>query len=120
MDTSYPSLLFAEAPSGDDVGERDTDRSYAPDLNLDQTVAAVAGEREERELITNVLFSPLHDADAVRYRQEVFRDLEDPALFDEVKRFAQLMQQVRAHLANADVVMVSHLLFAVWGRKPAE
>jgi SAM-dependent methyltransferase len=33
---------------------------------------------------------------------------------------AEFDQQVRAHLANADVVMVSHLLFAVWGRKPAE
>ena len=93
-----PSLLFAEAPSGDGASEQDADRSYAPDLNLDQIVAAVAGDREERELITKVMFSPLHDADAVRYRQEVFRDLDDPALFDEVKRFAGLIQQVRAHL----------------------
>jgi SAM-dependent methyltransferase len=33
---------------------------------------------------------------------------------------AELDGQVRAHLANPDVVMVSHLLFAVWGRRPAE
>jgi len=98
MDTSYPSLLFAEAPSGDGASGQDADRSYAPDLNLDQIVAAVAGDREERELITKVMFGPLHDADAVRYRQEVFRDLDDPALFDEVKRFAGRIQQVRAHL----------------------
>jgi hypothetical protein len=33
---------------------------------------------------------------------------------------AELDGQVRAHLANPDVVMVSHLLFAVWGHRPAE
>jgi DNA mismatch repair protein MutS len=92
-----PSLLFREA-SAWGVGERDADRSFAQDLNLDQIVAAVAGDREERALITNVLFGPLHDADAVRYRQEVFQDLDNPALFDEAQRFAGLMQEVRAHL----------------------
>ena len=56
------------------------DRSFARDLNLDQFVAAIAGDREERDLITRVLFAPPHDAVAVRYRQEVFQDLEIPAL----------------------------------------
>ena len=78
--------------------EQDEDRSFASDLNLDQIVAAIAGDREERDLITAVLFGHLRDADAVRYRQEVFQDLEDPALFDQVQRFAGLMHQVRAHL----------------------
>lgn len=57
---------------------RDEDRSFVRDLNLDQIVAAIAGDREERDLITGVLFTPLHDAGAVRYRQEVFQDLERP------------------------------------------
>jgi DNA mismatch repair protein MutS len=91
-------LLFREAPSAGGPGEQDADRSFAPDLNLDQIVAEIAGDREERDLITELLYAPLHDADAVRYRQEVFQDLEDPALFDEVQRFAGLMQEVRAHL----------------------
>jgi DNA mismatch repair protein MutS len=77
---------------------QDDDRSFAPDLNLDQIVAAIAGDREGRDLITKVLFGHLHDVGAVRYRQEIFRDLEDPALFDEVHRFAGLMAEVRAHL----------------------
>ena len=91
-------MLFREAPSAGGAGEQDADRSFAPDLNLDQIVAAIAGDREERDLITELLFGHLHDADAVRYRQEVFRDLDNPALFDEVQRFAGLMQEVRAHL----------------------
>ena len=61
-------------------------------------MAAIAGDREERDLITTVLFGHLRDADAVRYRQEVFQDLEDPALSGQVQRFADLMGQVRAHL----------------------
>jgi len=94
----FLSLLFDGAPPAGGTTEQDADRSFAPDLNLDQIVAAIAGEREERDLITRVLFGRLRDADAVRYRQEVFRDLDNPALFDEVQRFAGLMQEVRAHL----------------------
>ena len=92
------SLLFARTSLARELAEQDPDRSIAPDLNLDQIVAAIVGEREQRNLITRVLFGRLHDADAVRYRQEVFRDLDDPALFDEVQHFAELMQEVRAHL----------------------
>jgi DNA mismatch repair protein MutS len=94
----FPSLLFAEAPSADGASEQEADRSYASDLNLDQIVTAIAGDREERDLITKILFGQLHDADAVRCRQEVFRDLDSPALFDDVQRFAGLMREVRAHL----------------------
>jgi DNA mismatch repair protein MutS len=94
----FPSLLFREATSAGDAAEHDTDRSFAPDLNLDQIVAAIAGDREEHDFITEVLFGHLHDADAVRYRQEVFRDLDDAALFDEVQRFADQLTQVRTHL----------------------
>jgi DNA mismatch repair protein MutS len=94
----FPSLLFREPPTAQGPSEQDADRSYAPDLNLDQIVAAIAGNREERDLITKVLFGHLDDAGAVRYRQEVFQDLDDPASFDEIQRFADLMGEVRAHL----------------------
>ena len=99
-----PCLLFEEA-SADEHAESDRlkdeqDRSFARDLNFDQIVAAIAGKREQRELITNVLFSNLRDADTVRYRQEIFQDLADPALFEHVTRFAELMSQVRAHLGQ--------------------
>jgi DNA mismatch repair protein MutS len=94
----FSSLLFDGQSSTRGAAEQDADRSFASDLNLDQIVAAIAGDREERDLIATVLFDHLHDADAVRYRQEIFRDLEDPALFDEVQRFANEMGEVRAHL----------------------
>jgi DNA mismatch repair protein MutS len=93
----FPSLLSTD-PAALAAGERDEDRSGAQDLNLDQIVAAVAGGREERELITTVLFSRLRDADVVRYRQEVFQDLEDLAVDGAVRRFSGLFGEVRAHL----------------------
>jgi DNA mismatch repair protein MutS len=94
----FPSLLSAEPSADWAAGDKHEDRSYARDLNLDQIVAAVAAEREERDLIATVLYGRLHDAAAVRYRQEAFRDLKDPALLDAVRHFSGLMAEVRAHL----------------------
>lgn len=96
----FPSLLAEQPPpaaarAGPGQNE---DRCCARDLNLDQIVAAVAGDRDERDLITTVLSSPLHEAGTVRYRQEVFQDLEDPGLSAAVRRFAGRMSEVRAHL----------------------
>ena len=98
----FPSLLSSEPPAAGAAGEQNEDRTWARDLNLDQIVAAVAGDREERDLITAVLSRPLHDAGAVRYRQEVFRDLEDPDLSGAVRRFTGQMSEVRAHLRQLD------------------
>jgi hypothetical protein len=93
-----PSLLSGATPAPQGGDRLDGDRSFARDLNLDQIVAAVTGEREEHDLITEVLYAHLCDADTVYYRQEIFRDLEDAALFGNVQRFAELMHQVRTHL----------------------
>ena len=92
---TFPSLLSAGPavpPTGDDE-----DRAYTRDLNLDQIVAAVTRDRDEHDLIATVLNTRLHEAEAVRYRQEVFQDLEDPGLSDAVRRFSTLMSRVRRH-----------------------
>jgi DNA mismatch repair protein MutS len=96
-DSAVRSLLYAEEPPAD-AGAPDEDRSFVRDLNLDQIVAAVAGDREERDLIAGVLLGHPRDADAVRYRQEIFRDLDQPELFRQVKHFSDRMRAVRAHL----------------------
>ncbi len=94
----FNSLLFDGAPM-EIVGEQE-DRSFAHDLNLDQVVAAIAGRGGEHELITGLLYRHLDDVDTVRYRQEVFRDLDDPACIERLRHFADLMRQVREHLAQ--------------------
>jgi DNA mismatch repair protein MutS len=93
---THPSLLFGSASAIRPPGDQED--SFARDLNFDQIVAAIAGKREQRELITKVLLGNLRDVDTVRYRQEIFQDLENPVLFEQVTRFAELMSQVRAHL----------------------
>jgi DNA mismatch repair protein MutS len=94
----FASLLSLEAPGVPAARGRSADPGCARDLNLDQIIAAVAGDREERDLIATILHTPLRDAGTVRYRQEVFRDLDDPALGKAVRRFAGQMSEVRAHL----------------------
>jgi len=93
------SLLFTQSPPGQrpDQAIPDEERAAARDLNLDQIVVAVAADREEGELITAILSGHLRDADAVRYRQEIFTDLEDPDLFKRVDHFTGQIRQVRAH-----------------------
>jgi len=93
---SCPSLLFRGAQAG--RADEDEDRSFAADLNLDQVAAELAGKREDRDLIEDVFFDRLRDDGTVRYRQEIFSDLEDPALLGAVEHFTGLMSQVRAHL----------------------
>ena len=95
-----PSLLFEDASWRQET--RDGDRSFARDLNLDQVVAAVAADRDEPDLITETLFGHLRDPDAVRYRQEVFRDLDDPALLAEMRSFADRLAEARAHLSQLE------------------
>jgi DNA mismatch repair protein MutS len=102
------SLLYPQAGFNHVAETPDEDRSFAADLNLDQIVAAVTGDREERDLITRVLFAHLRDCDVVRYRQEVFSDLENPVLFDAVQRFADQLGQVRAHLRQIDQMRYRH------------
>lgn len=72
------------------------------DLNLDQLVDDMAQGREAASV--RALFArPLLGADAIRYRQDVFRDLERAACAAAVHAFGAAMQTVRADLENARV-----------------
>jgi len=74
--------------------------AYAPDLNLDQIVDAVAADREQRELIASLLYHRVTDPGVIAFRHEVFRDLEDPGLLKAAGRFCEQMRQVRLHLSQ--------------------
>jgi DNA mismatch repair protein MutS len=95
----FVSLLAAE-PSETAVARERGDRSFAADLNIDQIVAKIAGVREEHEFIASLLYQHLDDIDTVDYRHEVFRDMEDRALFEQLHHFAEVMRQVRNHVAQ--------------------
>lgn len=76
------------------------DRPFLSDLNFDQVVGSVAGDREERELISQLLSQPAEDLGTVMYRHEVFRDLADAALFQAAEHFSEQLRQVRTHLSQ--------------------
>jgi hypothetical protein len=103
----FASLLSGE-PTGQDRAEQQADHVIVSDLNLDQIVDAVADDREERELIARLLYQQVRDIGTLRYRHEVFRDLEDSALFEGARQFAEQMRQVRVHLGQLAKMQSGH------------
>jgi DNA mismatch repair protein MutS len=94
---AFASLL-APGESVLDGLQDQPDPAIVSDLNLDQIVDAAAGDREERDLITALLYRQVRDPATIGYRHEVFQDLEDTDLFQAAIRFAEQMRQVRVHL----------------------
>jgi DNA mismatch repair protein MutS len=94
---AFVGLLSADPgeplPGTDTAGQ-----DFLSDLNLDQVIGAVAGDREQRELITRVLHRRVRNGATLRYRHEIFRDLENPDLLAAVERFSGRMRDVRVHL----------------------
>jgi DNA mismatch repair protein MutS len=97
---AFRSILFARCPDGGAPDAGATPECFA-DLHLDQIVAAVTAGREEYNLAP-FFAVPLHDVDAVTFRHEVFQDLEDASLLDDIKAFAAGMRGVRDHLAQRE------------------
>jgi DNA mismatch repair protein MutS len=95
---AFRSILYieAEAQAAPDAEAPEPLR----DLNLDQVVAAVTAGRDEYRL-SPFFYAPLRSVAAVKYRQDVFRDLEDRAALEPVRSFAHEMQVMREHLAQA-------------------
>ena len=71
------------------------------DLNLDQIVSTVTASHGQYDLGA-YFHTPLHSVDAVHYRHEVMRDLEQPSLQAKVYDFAKQMAAVRDNLKTAD------------------
>jgi DNA mismatch repair protein MutS len=75
---------------------------YFADLHLNDIIASMTAGREIYDL-KPFFHARLRDVATIRYRHEVFRDLEGPAL-GTVRSFARQMQTVRDRLSRAGKV----------------
>ena len=95
----FQSVLFEQPATGAGIDGLQQPDFFA-DLNLDQVLESMTVGRKQYEL-KPFFYAPLHDVAAVRYRHEVLRDLEQPAVLESVTRFAETMRRMREHLAEA-------------------
>jgi DNA mismatch repair protein MutS len=94
----FRSILFSNV--ADEPSAEPDEPAFFTDLNLDQLISAVLAGREAYNL-RPFFYLPLTSAHAVRYRQEVLRDLEHGELRDGVASFGGKMQDMRECLAHA-------------------
>jgi len=88
----FNSILFLE-PAGRPAAEQSQPDCFG-DLNLDQIVTAVTAGREEYDL-KPFFHAALTDCDAIVYRQEIMRDVEDNSVRQAIGSFATEMRAMR-------------------------
>jgi DNA mismatch repair ATPase MutS len=95
-----PSILF-EKTEGSTKKETLEAPVFFGDLNLDQIIDAITAGKKEYNL-KPFFYTSLKDFGPIKYRHEIFQDLENENLFENIKSFAQKMRTMREHLAQAD------------------
>jgi DNA mismatch repair ATPase MutS len=91
------SVLFPNPTEGQGLSEEP--EPCLKDLNLGQVIDAITAGKQAYHL-KPFFYNPLHDIEAICYRQEVMRDIdEDPTLTAHLKSFADQMVIVRRYLS---------------------
>jgi DNA mismatch repair protein MutS len=97
---AFHSILF-----GRTADRIKTEPAEAPvffvDLNLDQIIDAIVAGKQEYNLKPFYYIS-LDDIEAINYRQEIMRELENEVLFEKIKSFSEKMHEMQVHLTQAE------------------
>jgi DNA mismatch repair ATPase MutS len=97
----FQSILFDRSDAGRRLDEGAA-RDLLADLRLDHVIDSIADDRDEYDL-RPLFLTPLGNVDSVNYRQDVFRDLEDPALMAHIRAFSKSLRSMREHLAHGEL-----------------
>lgn len=97
---SFHSILFDESEIGGDLDGLEAPEFFR-DLNLDQIIASITVGRDEYNL-KPFFYRPLRHVETIQYRHHILRDLENHALSEHIRSFAQAMRTMRGHLAQSD------------------
>jgi DNA mismatch repair ATPase MutS len=89
----FRSILFLESSTSQDIGDMGAPETFS-DLNLDQVVDAITIGREEYNL-KPFFYLPLQSVEAINYRYDILRDLENPELATHTRSFAREMRRMR-------------------------
>jgi DNA mismatch repair protein MutS len=96
---SFYSILV-EGSGDDAIKETPNAPDFFVDLNLDQIIDAITIGKDEYNL-KPFFHTPLKDVNAITYRQEIMRDLENKHTFDHITAFAKQMRLMREHLQQS-------------------
>jgi len=96
----FSSILY---PVSENSEFRESGRipDFFTDLNLDLVINTISKGKDEYNL-KPFFHVHLTDPEVIAYRQNIFRDLEDPALLEAIKSFAEKMRTIRKQLAATD------------------
>jgi DNA mismatch repair protein MutS len=93
---TFRSILSKETEFGV-ASEKSEPPGFFPDLNLDQIIAKLTLGREEYDLAP-IFYKSLGNSDAILFRQEIMRDLENVEFLDKINHFANTLRSMRAIL----------------------
>ena len=97
---AFHSILFKRTEDNRKV-ETVEAPDFFVDLNLDQVIDAITAGKQEYTL-QPFFYAHLNNIDAITYRHEIMRDLENTMLFEHIQSFAQKMRTMREHLTRIE------------------
>ncbi len=93
----YHSILYTRSPAPSGDSQAELPRDTVIDLNLGPVLESIVDGRD-RDFLLSIYLNPPATKGEVRYRQEVFRDLEHEGLIGCAKRFHRQIERVHRYL----------------------